>query len=277
MTPFFKIMIPVDFSPVLDKAFEFLEILKDKAEIEIHLVHVLESETFSPQNLTNTSSENIPSGVKFLWEQAFYKMELLSQLRPVVSSILLGKLSESLTYYAVDQGIDLIVMGTKKKKDWLERVEGSTASQLIKIARLPVISIHQKALVSPIQHIAWVADFPSEEQANRSIAFIKKLQRLFNAKLHLLQIVEKEEAYVQEIRSGMHYFAKSYQLENFEIHLHRHENVPDGVGSFNKEANMNIVAIGTHSPKALNFLYKSRVPDALMDQCIRPLLTCYLD
>ncbi|AKQ45541.1 universal stress protein UspA [Rufibacter radiotolerans] len=274
-----KVMVPVDFMPVSFKALEFLGLLMDQMPIETHLVHVIQVNATDWAG-SSESSETLDRAEMRAMEQT--AEEQFAQLRQQVDfkftqHVLHGGLTTSLANYANLQQVDLVIMGTEGADGWYEKISGSEAQHVVRYTDVPVITIHQNVGITPIHNILWVADFAYEKQPQRSISLIKVLQRIFGAKIHLLQILQKEDAHQElALRENMMRFANNLQLENYELHFHRDFKVPTGVRNFNQESEKNLVVIGTHARKGVNHLFYGSIAETLVNHCIRPLLTYHL-
>ena len=191
--------------------------------------------------------------------------------------ILHGGLTTSLAGYANQHRIDLVIMGTAGADGWYERLSGSEAQHVVRNTEVPVITLQQDASITPIHNILWVSDFTAEKQPGRSLATILTLQRLFEAQLHLLQIIRREdEPKAQAIKENMQRFADSLQLQHYELHLHRDHKVPAGVRNFNRATEMDLVVVGTHARKGFSHIFYGSIAETLVNHCIRPLLTYHL-
>ncbi|MCX2739030.1 universal stress protein [Pontibacter anaerobius] len=274
-----KVMVPVDFTPVSYKAMEFLGFLMQRTPIETHLVHVVQVNTAEWTGGTE-SSETLDRGeIRALDQKAEQQFEALRQQVnfDFSTEILHGGLTTTLAKYAEQQQIDLVIMGTEGAEGWYERISGSEAQHVVRYTNVPVITIHQHASLTPVQNILWVADFEAEKQPQQSINTLKTLQQLFGAKLHLLQIVDKEdEAHITRIKERMQRFADEMNLQNYELHLRHDYKVPAGVRNFNQETEMDLVLIGTHARKGFNHIFYGSIAETLVNHCIRPLLTYHL-
>ena len=274
-----NIMVPVDFTPVSFKAIELLGFLMEKTPIDTHLVHVIQINAADWAG-TSESSETIDK--EELKAQEQQATEAFAELRKHVdftftTEILHGGLTTSLAKYTDQNQLDLVIMGTEGADGWYEKISGSEAQHVVRHTHVPVITVHQHASITPIHNILWVADFEAEKQPAQSIATIKTLQQLFGAKLHLLQIVEKEgKLKEQRILESMERFANELQLQNYELHLRRDYKVPAGVRNFNQETEMDLVVIGTHARKGFSHIFYGSIAETLVNHCIRPLLIYHL-
>jgi nucleotide-binding universal stress UspA family protein len=269
------VMVPVDFSPVSFKAIEFLGFLMDKTPIATHLVHVIE---VNEADWAGSEALDL-SAIQALEQQARQQFAALRQQVDFTftSTILHGGLTTSLANYAAQNPIELVIMGTAGAGGWHETLSGSQAQQVVRQARVPVITIHQQASIAPIHNLLWVADFTETNQPEDAIAAIKTLQQLFGARLHLLQILrqgdQKQEPF---ILAAMQNFADKHQLQPYELHLHRENQVAAGVSNFNRDTEMDLVILGTHGHKGLGHLFFGSIAETLVNRCTHPLFTYHL-
>ncbi|MFD2516122.1 universal stress protein [Pontibacter locisalis] len=275
-----NVMVPVDFTPVSYRAIEFLAFLMDKTPINTHLVHVIEVNSAEWAGSVDASETLNKGELKQKQQLAGQKFAELKQHVDFsfTSEVLFGGLTTTLATYANTKSIDLVIMGTDGADGWLEKVSGSEAQHVVRYTNIPVITIHKDAAITPIQNLLWVADFEAEKQPEQSVATIKILQQLFNAKLHLLQIVDKEDkTKIQQMKHNMQDFAEQLNLQNYDLHLHHNYKVPAGVRSFNEVSEMDLVLIGTHGRKGISHLFYGSVAETLVNHCIRPLMTYHLN
>lgn len=272
-------MVPMDFTPVSFKALETLAFLMEKTPVNTHLVHVIQVNEAEWAGTTD-SSETIDRGqIKEFEQQAIAGFE---EIRKQVnfdftSAVVYGGLTTSLTRYAEQNGIDLIIMGTEGAEGWFERISGSEAQHVVRFTRVPIITIQKDASITPIKNLLWVADFSAEKQPEQTVNTIKTLQQLFGAQLHLLQIIEKEDdPKLDSIIQQMQRFATNLKLQNYELHFKSDSKVPAGVRNFNQESEMDLVVIGTHARKGFSQIFYGSIAETLVNHCIRPLLTYHL-
>ncbi|GGG15472.1 universal stress protein [Pontibacter amylolyticus] len=274
-----NIMVPMDFTAVSFKALQFLNLLLEKNPVDLHLVHVIQVNAAEWAGTTD-SSESIDRARLHAQEQKANRQfdELRKQASiGFTSAVVYGGLTTSLTRYAEQQRIDLIIMGTEGADGWFERISGSEAQHVVRHTHIPVITIQKDASITPIHNILWVADFAAEKQPEQSVQTIKTLQQLFGAQLHLLQIIQKDDApKLDSTLQQMQRFATKLELEHYEIHFKSDDKVPDGVRNFNRETDMDLVLIGTHGRKGFSHVFYGSIAETLVNHCIRPLLTYHL-
>lgn len=275
-----NVVVPVDFTPVSFRALEFLAFLMETTPINTHLVHVVEVSAADWGGTIESSDTIDKAAFRALEQKAVGQFRELKQHVDFkfTSEVLFGGLTTILASYTAHHKIDFMITGTAGADGWLEKVSGSEAQHVVRYTDVPLITVHQQASITPIRNLLWVADFKAEKQPEQSIATIKLFQQLFQARIHLLQIIEKEdEKRSLEIKQDMQDFAQSLGLQNYELHLHHNYKVQEGVRSFNQATEMDLVLIGTHARKGISHLFYGSIAETLVNHCIRPVITYHLN
>lgn len=130
-----RILVPVDFSPVSDRALTHAADLADVHGARVLLLHVpgrtgesFEADfPFGPFE-TSSATRALMAGVQ-------------SEDRKPEFAVRLGAAAEEITRYARDRDIDLIVMGTHGRTGLSHAVLGSVAERVIREAGCPVMVV----------------------------------------------------------------------------------------------------------------------------------------
>lgn len=99
--------------------------------------------------------------------------------------------ADSILEVALEEEADLIVMGMTGKTNALETIFGSTAQAVLSRADCQVLVIPEKAKFEGIDNIAFTTNF--EFMDFEAIHYLKKWGEAFDAPVHCLHIVEKNE------------------------------------------------------------------------------------
>jgi nucleotide-binding universal stress UspA family protein len=187
-----KILVPCDFSPAAETAFKFAVNIASRNKSEIHLLHVVDT------TQSNTPSSELPWVAPFnggfverLEQQLNEKFQGLvskysAESLSVFFSTQIGALSQNIERYILDQNIDMVAMGTKGASGFKELLIGSNTEKIVRNVKIPVVAVPLGANVDQITSIVFPVD-PTEDPSK----FLKELrfiQRLFQAKIHLLWI-----------------------------------------------------------------------------------------
>lgn len=272
-----NILIPLDFSELSEQAFLMANLLKDKMDVTIHLLHVIEANdvvlTDHPDlseaiDLTAFHEEEKASKAYFEKLQASYPY--------FQTHTKIGLLTDQIRLATQELGIDLVIMSTHGADGFMERISGSEAQHVARFLQVPVITLRPNTPILPLNNILFVADFEMFGKGIQ-INMIKKLAAAFDSTIHLLQILKDEDlAYVDEIEAQMKFFAEEHGLEKFETHLYRDNKITNGIKNFNQEANMDLVCIRTHGRRGISHLWFGSIAERLVNHCLKPLLTFHL-
>jgi nucleotide-binding universal stress UspA family protein len=274
-----KVMIPLDFTEVSYKALTFIESWSEQMQVELHLVHVIKMNTVDIADpvmggevldvqLADIQKEAAAEQFRALRERVSYSFH---------EHVIMGALSDTLSDLVKEQHIDLLVMGTKGVIGWMDKLAGSEAQHFVRHVQVPVITIHEDAQIREMKDLLWVSDFHPEEHPAEAVDFIKKLQAVFEAKLHLLQILPaKETRSAAELERHIHGFAAYWKLENYDVHIQEDTRVKEGITSFHGEKGFDMLCMGTHARKGLDHLLYGSIAESLVNKSVRPLLTYHL-
>ncbi|MBM4175052.1 MAG: universal stress protein [Ignavibacteria bacterium] len=138
-----KILVPTDFSDMSAQAFGYAEEIASQYDGEIHLLHVLEK---TPPILTIRSldlktekiQKTIEDDARTLLKKFAEKFNSSEKVKEV---LLRGNDFETITSYAKEKKIDLIVIATHGRTGLLHTLLGSVAEKVIRYAKCPVLVI----------------------------------------------------------------------------------------------------------------------------------------
>jgi universal stress protein A len=129
-----KILVPLDFSATSTRVLEFARILADACGASLHLLHVIACPFATAQAARQEQRE------------ACERLEALLNrpdrvIRHATTSCELGTPASEIVRHAVDNGIDLIVMGTHRRGPSFRMATGSVAEAVIGLAPCPVVAV----------------------------------------------------------------------------------------------------------------------------------------
>lgn len=152
-----NILVPVDFSPVSRNAAIYAAELAKKFNAKLYLFHayMLPTPVSEVPYVMVTADEMQQENEEFLKKEAdqlhaTYKVEVEWQVR-------IGIASDEIRVLAAEKNADLIVMGMKGAGG-LDKIIGSTTTNVIRKVKVPVLVIPEKATYQAIQHITYAYD-----------------------------------------------------------------------------------------------------------------------
>lgn len=152
-----NILVPVDFSPVSRNAAIYAAELAKKFNAKLMLFHayMLPTPVSEVPYVMVTADEMQKENEAFIKNEAdrlhdTYKIE-------VEWSVRIGIASDEIKALAKERNADLVVMGMKGAGG-LDKIIGSTTTNVIRKLKSPVLVIPEKATYIPIQHITYAYD-----------------------------------------------------------------------------------------------------------------------
>jgi universal stress protein A len=149
-----RLLMPTDFSPTSDIAFEYALDLAAREGASMHLLHVIDDANFS-----SAYPEGLSLALPGLWEQivaeAWKRLEQASgqcQTEGVrtTTQVLAGRPAPSIAGEAAAQSADLIVMGTHGRGGFAHFVIGSVAESVVRTAECPVLTVRDSSRAADI-------------------------------------------------------------------------------------------------------------------------------
>lgn len=237
-----KILVPTDFSSTANTALRYAEALSKHWDAALDAIHVYNFE-YLEQNLSDRLRDSLreekmeAAHRNFNEELKEMGLENSDRIEAVLRE---GYAGEETVAYALEQEVDLIVMGTRKEHNTLEKIFGSVSTDVVRRAQSPVLVVPEGANFEEIENIGYATDFNLSD----AYAFdeLKQFAKDFNAKLHLVHVTDegKEDEMVSEL-SDKGWFESTEQDVSFT--MLRSESVVDGLDGFAKDKNLDIMAM----------------------------------
>lgn len=147
MPDFKRILFPVDLSPSASHVADYVTMMADCFQAEVHLVYAAHvTQYYASVEIPETYTVNFEAElVERAKGQLGHFMETRFKGRTVKAKILTGRPGDEIIKYAVDEKVDLIVMG--HHSTGIERVIfGSVAGHVVKYSPVPVLVVSPHAL-----------------------------------------------------------------------------------------------------------------------------------
>jgi universal stress protein A len=143
-----KILVPTDLSDFSIAAVEYAASLADLFGARIYMLYVIEGEPnipFPPVEWSSGADRGTADeqGRKDLHRFVYWKLKELGNVIEVVRS---GRAHVEIPRFAVEAGIDLIVMATHGRTGLSHVLMGSVAEKVVRTSPVPVMTIKPKEL-----------------------------------------------------------------------------------------------------------------------------------
>jgi nucleotide-binding universal stress UspA family protein len=269
-----KILVPCDFSEPSQEAFKFAVDLAAHVGSSVTVLKVIDLPILAYGASIDMPIYNFsPSLIKELEEDAKISFEKMNQK--------LGKSSVNIVFSTVsgptfpmiqdfiDEGkFDLVIMGTHGATGLAEFFVGSNTEKIVRFSKAPVIAIRKAIPLSAIKNIV----LPTYLQYYQDdfIKEVKSLQKIFNAKLHILYL-NTPSSFISD--DELKKYADHYRFENYSLAIRHNRNEPDGIISYAEEIKADMLAMATHGRKGLAHFIRGSITEDVVNHVQLPIWT----
>ncbi len=184
-----NIIVATDFSPTSKLALCYAAAIARHYQSKIFLVHAIEPKTYAfsqPETVDRTLDQLTQNAEQQMHDEAeaFPDLELQQCIQQ-------GTAVEAVQRMAILNNIDLVVVGTHGTEGFGKLVLGSTAEQIFRQVRCPVLTVgpdvRGQDSIPELSHILLPADLLSDE--SRAMEYATSLTMQYKAHLTLLHVV----------------------------------------------------------------------------------------
>ena len=151
MSLFNRILVPFDFSPCCRAALGYANVLAERFDAEITLLHVQATPPEEEQHWpgeTDSTAQVYETYQSMLKARAEATRERLAEATAHLTTTIHTRLQDGAPHDAIlttaaEDDFDLIVMGTHGRTGWRHMFMGSTAERVIREASIPVLTIRR--------------------------------------------------------------------------------------------------------------------------------------
>jgi nucleotide-binding universal stress UspA family protein len=270
-----KILVPCDFSDTAIKALRFACEIASKSKGEVFVLNVIElphlpNSVFVP---VKAYEDVLMKDHKAKAKKHFEKLREKWAGKLKVSLITdFGSVSNSIYTFIDKKRIDLVVMGTHGASGLREFTVGSNTEKIVRLASVPVISVHTATKLASLKHIIFPTRFDLADK--RLINSVKALQKFLKATLQVVY-VNTPSVFTRDsdIEKKMIQFIGENQLKNCNVHVYNDYNEESGIQNFAAKFNGKMIAMGTHGRKGINHLMSGSIAEDLVNHIDCPIWT----
>ncbi len=253
---FHNILVPVDFSSCSLNALKLASDFARDNQIHITLLNVF----------SLTSTQSTPDNT--------VREDLMNSLRELEDKI--SSLKETEHTFEVEFGLaadvviekskdhDLIMMGTRGEHDVIDKLIGSVSLRIIEHTNVPVLVIPETIQSISFDKIVFAADFKKIKHMS-VLDSLRELALDYDSELHLLNVNESPEYITEEQGEealALHQFFKDV---NHAFFFSKNKDIEEGILSYVKERNINILALMPRKHAFLQSLFhRSTTEDMAM-------------
>lgn len=182
-------------------------------------------------------------------------------IRPVVK---LNNSVSGINNYMKEYGAELIVCGSYDTFSFLEILFGSTTEQMIRKIDYPMIVVTQDPVSENIRKIAVAIDV--DENIGGDIDSIIYVARHLHAHLQLVHVIDNDGVKAANAIEKLQQLAKFRNISDYSINVLNNESIENGLSSFVRKFNPDMMAIISQGKGKLNkLIYGSRTEEIIKD------------
>ncbi|MDQ3535048.1 MAG: universal stress protein [Bacteroidota bacterium] len=274
-----NILVPTDFSNLANSALDLAAAIAEKNNSQIFLMNVIEypaSPTFNVMGINAINSiDNI------------YIVEIIERIKDqlekikneekyrnitITTDVKIGSAFRSITEDIERHNVELVVMGTRGLGGLEGTLIGSNTEKVVRLAKCPVLTIKKSIFPEAIKEIVFATNL-TEDQEDLIIE-LKKLQKLFKARIHIVKINTPNHFEPdRNIRKQLQDFVQKYNLEDYTLNIYSHTHEEDGIIYFADDINADLIALGTHGRTGVMHLLSGSIAEDVVNHASRPVWT----
>jgi nucleotide-binding universal stress UspA family protein len=185
-----NILYPTDFSNNAKNALPFALELAKITGARVHIMHSIE-EPYDFAPMVEDIKKNVNRKVKQLLEEILEEIKAKKEYKGVNirTHIFEGRTVHSLLSAVEEYKMDLIVMGTQGRSALEQLFFGSTTSEVVQQAKIPVLTIPENATYSNFKQILFTTDYGPEDL--KALNFTTEYAKMFDAAVKVIHITKK--------------------------------------------------------------------------------------
>lgn len=191
---FKNILVPVDFSEFSDKAIETAFNLAERFQAKITLAHVivLFQEDFDEESRFQEYEDFVKKREGRAQQQVQLRHGKAVERKIPVNSVLLRGFAptDALLEHIEEKEYDLVVMGTHGRTGLKHFVQGSVAEKMVRVAPIPVLTVHRSVQKFDIEKVMVPIDFSNHSR--RAADYAAGIARTFKGKIVFFHAIEPE-------------------------------------------------------------------------------------
>lgn len=275
---FKKILVPVDFSKTSHKAFHHVKWLASKFFSEVTLIHV--RETYPDVTIFPSlyqPSEDLNNEYKKVVLAKLEEManELLSSgIKVVNTQYSEGNIVACINAYAIEEKMDIVVMGTHGSKGFTEFFIGSNAFKVVNMINLPVLTVNDQGAFSPYQNI--VAPLDNSLYSRAKFPYIAELAGILGANVEILYPVVSDAKIKQDISNHFQQVSDFLEKKNIK-HMARpvEGNFAHEVIKFAEYANADLIVMMSETEMTISKMLLGSQAQEIVNHSKVPVITLH--
>ncbi len=277
-----KIIVPTDFSPAAQNAYQYASALVEDWKGELQLLHVCHPKGETIEGVPLIAVEDLVEERKVALADFTLATEPANMKQTVVDSlvdreVVVGFASDVLVKKSAEEDTDLIVMSTRGEGNVMDRAFGSISSSVSQKANCPVWLIPPNTKYRGIHNILYASNYASadERMVNRILTFAQP----FGADVHLVHVNDQtnndpnsmDELVIDKL------FANTQFENTLYLSTIHSDRIWEGLNSYAHENAIDLIVLVTRHRNFWQRLLHRSVTREMVLNAELPLLILHLD
>ncbi|MCK5469422.1 MAG: universal stress protein, partial [Cyclobacteriaceae bacterium] len=165
-----------------------------------------------------------------------------------------------------------VIMGSKGSSGFEEVLIGSNTEKIVRHSKCPVLTVKSQTNIGDVEDIVFATNFKEED--SHVTNELKKLQEVFEAKLHLVRVNTPNNFETnRSIMSQADEFVKINDISNYTINIYNDKVEEDGIIFFAQDIDADLIALATHGRSGLLHLLSGSIAEDVVNHAKRPVWT----
>ena len=247
-----NILYPTDFSENAKHAFPFALKLAKETGATIHVMHSIE-EPYDFAPMVEEIKKNVTNKVKKLYNEMLEDVEKQEEYGEgkvkIKTHIFNGRAVYSILSTAENYNVDLIIMGTQGRSALEQLFFGSTTSEVVQQAKVPLLAIPEDADHSDFTKILFTTDYGNHDL--EALKLVVGYAELFGASIKVMHMVRTKETQEKNdllFRGFKDKVQEHIKYKKLTFELNTSESLLESVNAKVKKDHISLVAMVRYHP-----------------------------
>jgi nucleotide-binding universal stress UspA family protein len=244
-------IVPIDFSAESLNGIKMAVLFSKKAQINIHLVYVLQKTSESDKQVLETEQQLAEERFKLIINDFIPQLGSNSQISYYINK---GRVFQEVVNLANQLPNSVITASTHGASGFQEVFIGSNAFRIISATERPVIALRKNFCPTEITRIVMPIDMSVDSR--QKVPYTTELAKLFGAEIHVVGVQTSHgKQNIKKIRS---YVSQVAGYTEGKVHCETNEvfgdNVPELIINYSNTVKANLISITTDQSSGLSLI-----------------------
>ncbi|MFK7900174.1 MAG: universal stress protein [Cyclobacteriaceae bacterium] len=273
------ILTLVDFSNESLKALDFAIHIAEKINTKVDIINVIEGSS----NGSNWNKSNNPIDGMFKYKLHKKNTERLNYFKNKwEKSVYVGNTSviasplsalEILDKMTTENEFLFLTLPYLQHSAIEQYLTSNVILEILRNIKTPTLFVPEKAELSDWNDIIFPSGF-SEDVAPEFVELVNTINKGFNAKLHLVKVIEEKNTNLKEIEAKIEGFAEKHKVSNYIVNSIESQDVEKALDIFQQSIKANLICMTTAGKSSISQLFFSNsITETMLQKINKPILS----